>query len=130
VMEGRGSDGGGGNGGAGPLLLTVGACCLGVGGCHWLWALLAVRGRRLLFVGTGHCSWALSCRLWAPSHCLWVVGLFLSAGCCSWVLSSRLWVPSSRLWAMGLICVWCTFMGAGLLFVGVVVPCHVLHGHC
>jgi hypothetical protein len=36
VMEGRGSDGGGGNGGAGPSLLTMGARRPGVGGCRRL----------------------------------------------------------------------------------------------
>jgi hypothetical protein len=68
-MEGRGSDGGGGNGGAGPSLSTVGAHRLGVGGRRRPYALAirrwgwCVGGRSLLFVGAGRFSSALGSRL-------------------------------------------------------------------
>jgi hypothetical protein len=89
-MEGEGE---GGKGGAGPSLLTVGARRPGVGG-HCRLCVLAICWRSLLFVevgGAGHCSRALGCHLWAPSHCMWAVGLVLGAGRCSWAVGSRLW---------------------------------------
>ncbi|KIJ89470.1 hypothetical protein K443DRAFT_16079 [Laccaria amethystina LaAM-08-1] len=77
-MEGRGSDGGGGNGGAGPSLSTVGARRLGVGGCRQPcspfvgggllcpWALVAALfgGAGLSFVGGGARSHAVHVRGW------------------------------------------------------------------
>jgi hypothetical protein len=78
VMEGRGSDGGGGNGGAGPSLSTVGTRRLGVGGCRQPcspfvgggllcpWALVAALfgGAGLSFVGGGARSRAVHVRGW------------------------------------------------------------------
>jgi hypothetical protein len=103
VMEGRGSDGGGGNGGAGPLLLTMVARRLGMGGRHRpyvliirQWALVVVCGAlfvgaELSFVGGGACS---GC--WA---------LFVGTGRC--------------LSALGVVCRhWALFVGAGFPFVG------------
>jgi hypothetical protein len=68
-MEGRGSDGGGGNGGAGPSLSTVGARRLGMGGRRRPYALTirrwgcCVGGHLLLFMGAGRCSSALGSHL-------------------------------------------------------------------
>jgi hypothetical protein len=119
VMEGRGSDGGG-NGGAGPSLSTVGVRHLGVG--------VVVGHVRSSFVG-------------GRSLLLWAVGLVLGGWRCSWGLGSCLWAPSCRFWAVGLVRVRYTFVGGGLLlvgglfvdaglsFVGVVVLCRVSCGH-
>jgi hypothetical protein len=94
VMEGRGSDGGGGNGGAGPSLSTVGARRLGVGGrrrpCarHSLVGGYCVRGRSLQ-----RCSGALGCRLWAVGlvrvRCTFVGGGLLIVG--GLFVGCRLW---------------------------------------
>jgi hypothetical protein len=119
VMEGRGSDGGG-NGGAGPSLSTVGIHHPGVG--------VVVSRVHSSFVG-------------GRSLLLWAVGLVLGGWRCSWALGSCLWAPSCRFWAVGLVRVWYTFVGGGLLlvgrllvdaglsFVGAVVPCRVSCGH-
>jgi hypothetical protein len=89
VMEGRGSDGGGGNGGAGLSLLTVGTCRPGVGGCHWLYVLAI-------------CQWPymLAIRWWGCSELLFVDGEAHS-GC--WVMFVGTGFP---------------FVGAELSFVG------------
>jgi hypothetical protein len=46
-----------------------------------------------------------------------VGGVVVSVGarCCSW--GSRLWAPSCCLWAVGLVHVWYMFVSGGLLFV-------------
>jgi hypothetical protein len=63
VMEGRGSDGGGGNDGAGPSLSTVGTHRPGAGGRRWPYALAIRRWgcSELSFVGGGARS---GCRVW------------------------------------------------------------------
>jgi hypothetical protein len=125
VMEGRGSDGGGGNGGAGPSLSTVGTCRPGVGGHRRLWALAVHWWGVMVSVGT-HCSvvrgrWVVVCGRrvvvsgrWAHSRVVHVR---------RWGAIDREQVVRGRLRFVGggLLCLWVVaalFMGAGLPFVG------------
>jgi hypothetical protein len=91
VMEGRGSDGGGGNGGAGPSLSTVALVVRE-------WGVVVDCGRSP-FVGGGlWCPWAL------------VAALFVGAGL-SFVGAEL------SFWAVGSFACGATFVGGGLLIV-------------
>jgi hypothetical protein len=79
------SDGGGGNGGAGPSLLTVGTRRLGVGRHHWPYVLAIRRWgcSELSFVGGGARS---GCWAWFVGTGFLFVGAelsFMGSGTCS-----------------------------------------------